>query len=82
MNKTCLRYFEDENVLHLVVSDELAQNHRLSPNISIELIDNNKMVGVEILKASGFQVNKLQESLQAALATHRSLKLSNTERRE
>jgi uncharacterized protein YuzE len=81
MNKTRLRYFEDEDVLHLVVSDEPeSRTIELSSNITIELNDNNKMVGAEILKASGFLLDMLQESLQASTCNSSQPKLPNTDR--
>ena len=55
MNRIRLRYFEQEDVLHLLVSDKLEKSSiELSPNITVELNDNNEVVGVEILKATGF----------------------------
>ena len=53
MNKTRLRYFEQEDVLHLVIADEPeSRSVELSPNITVELNDKNEMIGVEILKAT------------------------------
>jgi uncharacterized protein YuzE len=55
MKQTRLRYFEQEDVLHLVISDEPeTRSVELSPNITVELNDKNEMVGVEILDASAF----------------------------
>ncbi len=68
MKRIRLRYFEQEDVLHLVVSDELEKSSiELSPNITVELNDDNEMIGVEILKATGFFLALLQESLQGSL---------------
>ena len=67
MNQTRLRYFEQEDVLHLVISDEPEiRSVELSPNISVELNDKNEMIGVEILKATGFLLDMLQGPLQAS----------------
>jgi hypothetical protein len=45
MNKTRLRYFEQEDVLHLVISDEPeSRSMELSPNITVELNDKNEMI--------------------------------------
>jgi len=67
MNETHLRYFEQEDVLHLVISDEPeSRSVDLSPNITVELNDKNEMIGVEILKATGFILDRLQESLHAS----------------
>ena len=66
MNKTRLRYFEQEDVLHLVISDEPeSRSVELSPNITVELNENNEMIGVEILNASAFLQDTVLESVQA-----------------
>ena len=65
MNKVRLRSFEQEDVLHLIISDEPeSRSVELSPNITVELNDKNEMIGVEILKASAFRDTVL-ESVQA-----------------
>ena len=54
MNKSKITYFE-EDVLHLVVFDEPESNSlELSPNITPELNDNGKFIGIELLNASAF----------------------------
>jgi uncharacterized protein YuzE len=64
MNKTRLTYFEQEDVLHLVISDEPESRCvELTPNVTVELNDKNEMIGVEILNASLFLRETLQESL-------------------
>jgi uncharacterized protein YuzE len=61
MNKSRLKYFEQEDVLHLVISDEPeSRSIELSPNITVELNDKNEMIGVEILKASAFLGDTVQ----------------------
>ena len=66
MNETRLRYFEEEDVLHLVISDEPeSRSLELSPNITVELNDKNEMIGVEILKASAFLRDTVLDSVQA-----------------
>ena len=53
MNKPRIRYFEEEDVLHLVITDEPESGSvELSPNITVELNDKNEVIGVEILNAS------------------------------
>jgi len=75
MNETQLRYFEEEDVLNLVVSDEPeSRSLELSPNITVELNDKNEMIGVEILKASAFLRDTLLDSVQA-----KTLQLLNSE---
>src|SRR5262245_33314417 len=55
MNKTRIRYFEQEDVLHLAITDEPeSRSLELSPDITAELNDKDKMIGVEILNASKF----------------------------
>lgn len=66
MNETRLRYFEAEDVLHLLISDEPeSRSLELSPNITVELNDKNEMIGVEILKASAFLRDTVLDSVQA-----------------
>jgi uncharacterized protein YuzE len=66
MNKIRIRYFEQEDALHLVISDEPEfRSIELSPNITVELNDKNEMIGVEILKASAFLRDTVLDSIQA-----------------
>jgi len=66
MSKARIRYFEQEDVLHLVISDEPEfRSVELSPNITVELNDKNEMIGVEILKASSFLRDTVLDSIQA-----------------
>ena len=66
MNKAHIRYFEQEDVLHLVITDEPeSRSIELSPNITVELNDRNEMIGVEILNASAFLRDAVLESIQA-----------------
>ena len=66
MSKARIKYFEQEDVLHLVISDEPEfRSIELSPNITVELNDKNEMIGVEILKASAFLRDTVLDSIQA-----------------
>jgi len=66
MNKTRVHYFEQDDVLHLVLADEPeSRSLELSPNITVELNDQNEMIGVEILHASAFLRDAVLESIQA-----------------
>ena len=66
MSKARIRYFEEEDVLHLVISDEPEfRSVELSPNITVELNAKNEMIGVEILKASAFLRDTVLDSIQA-----------------
>lgn len=65
MNKTSIRYFEEEDILHLVVSDEPEANSiELGPNITAELNEKGELIGVEILNASAFLRDSIMESIQ------------------
>ena len=66
MNKTRLRYFEQEDILHLVVAEgPESRSLEISPNITVELNDRNELIGVEILHASRFLRDTVLESVQA-----------------
>jgi uncharacterized protein YuzE len=66
MNKTTIRYFEQEDILHLVISEEPeSRSLELSPDITVELNDQNELIGVEILNASKFLRDAVLESIQA-----------------
>ena len=66
MNKARIRYFEQQDVLHLVITDEPeSRSVELSPNITVELNDRNEMIGVEILNASDFLRDSVLDSVQA-----------------
>ena len=55
MNKPKMTYFEKEDILHLVISDEPESDSvELSPNITVELNRDGELIGIEILNASAF----------------------------
>ena len=55
MSKPRVRYFEQEDVLHLLIAEGPESGSvELSPNITLELNDKNEIIGVEILNASQF----------------------------
>ena len=55
LNKPKMIYFDKENILHLVISDEPQSGSlELSPNITAELNDKGELIGIEILNASTF----------------------------
>ena len=59
------RYFEEEDILHLVISDEAEANSiELSPNITAELNEKGELIGVEILNATSFLRDSIMESIQ------------------
>ena len=48
-----MTYFEKEDILHLVISDEPESDSiELSPNITAELNENGELIRIEILNAS------------------------------
>lgn len=66
MNKPRLRYFEQEDVLHLIISDDPEpRSIELSPDITVELNEKNEIIAVEILEASAFLRDTVLESVQA-----------------
>lgn len=66
MKKPKLAYFEQEDVLHLIVSEEdEASSIELSPNITAELNASGELIGIEILNASTFVQETLMEGVQA-----------------
>ena len=55
MNKPKMIYFEKEDILHLVISDEPESDSlELGPNITAELNEKGELIGIEILNASTF----------------------------
>ena len=55
VNKPKMTYFEKEDILHLVISDEPEGNSiELIPNITAELSNNGELTGIEILNSSAF----------------------------
>ena len=65
MSKPRMVYFEKDDVLHLVVSDELEHGSvELSPDITVELNAKGELIGVEILNASTFIRDSVLESVQ------------------
>ena len=68
MNKTEMTYFKDEDVLHLVISEENeSRSVELNPNITAELNENGELIGIEILEASSFIRDFILETAQAKM---------------
>lgn len=66
MSNARLAYFEEEDVLHLAISNEAeAGSIEISPNITAELNDKGELIGIEILGASKFIRDSIMESVQA-----------------
>jgi uncharacterized protein YuzE len=66
MTKPKLSYFEQEDIMHLVISEEEeASSIELSPNITAELNEKGELIGIEILNASTFIRDAILEGVQA-----------------
>ena len=66
MNKPKLSYFDREDVLHLVISeDDEANSIEVSPDITAELNEKGELIGIEILNASKFVRDTIMEGVQA-----------------
>ena len=66
MNKSHMVYFENNDILHFAISDEVeAGSVEISPNITAELNAEGGLIGVEILQASTFIRDLVMESVQA-----------------
>ena len=64
MNNAKMYYFEKEDILHLIVSDEPEANSvEISPNITAELNDEGELIGIEIINASSFLRDSILESV-------------------
>ena len=64
MKKPKLLYFDEEDILHLVISEEEEANSiELSPNITAERNDKGELIGIAILKA--FVRDTIMEGVQA-----------------
>lgn len=66
--KNQMVYFPQEDVLHLVISDEPEANSiELMPNVTVELNEKGELIGVEILNASAFVRDVILESIQGKM---------------
>jgi uncharacterized protein YuzE len=67
-NSTKMTYFEQEDILHLVISDESESGSvEIAPNITAELNEAGELIGIEILRASTFIRDAILESAQGKL---------------
>jgi uncharacterized protein YuzE len=68
MNETRMVYFEQDDVLHIVISDEQEKGSvELTPDITAELNERGELIGIEILNASAFIRDSILESVQAKM---------------
>ncbi|HMM61131.1 MAG TPA: DUF2283 domain-containing protein, partial [Candidatus Rifleibacterium sp.] len=53
MDKPKMTYFKEEDILHLVISDDRETDSiEISPNITAELNEAGELIGIEIINAS------------------------------
>jgi len=68
MDKPKMNYFKEEDILHLIISDEKEEGSvELSPNITVELNEKGELTGIEILEASSFIRDSILEAAQAEI---------------
>ena len=68
MNKTKMTYFKDDDVLHLVISEEKESSSvEMSQNITAELNEKGELIGIEILEASSYIRDSILETAQAKM---------------
>jgi len=68
MNKPRINDFTEEDVLHLITTEgPEVRSLELSPDITVELNEQDELIGVEILKASLFMRDAVLESVQARM---------------
>lgn len=68
MSNPKLSYFEQEDVLHIAITDEHESGSvEINPNITAELNENGDLIGIEILGASVYLRDSILESVQAKL---------------
>jgi len=68
MSEPKLSYFEQEDILHLAISEEKEfSSAEISPNITAELNEEGELIGIEILAACSFLRDSILESIQARL---------------
>ena len=68
MSETRMSYFDEEDVLHLVLSDEPeASSIELGPHITAELNKAGEVIGVEILDARKYLRDSILDSVQAKM---------------
>jgi uncharacterized protein YuzE len=61
-----MKYSEEDDVLHLAISDEPeARSVEVGPNITAKLNTKGELIGIEILNASTFVRDSVLESVQA-----------------
>ncbi|MCI5122262.1 MAG: DUF2283 domain-containing protein [Candidatus Electrothrix sp. AUS4] len=67
MPENRMKYFAQEDVLHLALSEAEAGSVEVSPNITAELNADGELIGIEIIGASAFIRDSVLDSVQARL---------------
>jgi uncharacterized protein YuzE len=68
MSNTRMVYFENQDILHLSISNESESGSvELSPNITAELNDKGELIGIEIINTSSYIKDSILESAQGKL---------------
>jgi uncharacterized protein YuzE len=68
MKNPRMTYFEESDVLHVMISDEKeAGSVELAPNVTAELNERGELIGVEILDASRFVRDFVLEAAQVKM---------------
>ena len=68
MSNAKMKYFEEEDILHLNISDEPEANSvEINPNITVELNNAGELIGIEIINASSFIRDSILESTQGKI---------------
>ena len=68
MNNSKLSYFQEEDVLHMAISNEKeCGSVEVSPNVTAELNKEGELIGIEIINTSSFLRDSILESVQAKL---------------
>lgn len=68
MNEHRMTYFQQEDILYLLISEgQETGSVELSPNITAELDEHGELLGLEIVNASTFMRDLLLDTMQAKL---------------
>ena len=61
-----MRYFDKEDILHIAMGEgQEVRSVELGPNITVEIDQDNQLIGIEILNASNFMRDAVLDSVQA-----------------
>lgn len=77
MNKPKMTYFEQEDVLHILIAEGPEHSSmEIAPNITAELNAEHELIGVEIINASLFMRDAVLESVQAKMTQLMGMQLA------